>query len=122
MKVYVYFNIRRKLFSVKALEGHHKGTVFLHVEEVFLHGVQFKVSESGRQRVLKEKRKNVHAGVVGHVDCARVITDRDEQITYNPYRFSSFVKLPDETPVTAANHVRLSIEDNKAKIRAIHAW
>jgi hypothetical protein len=50
------------------------------------------VFEVGRKRVLKEKKKNVHAGVSGFV------VDRDlpmDQIyfpvTYNPYKNKTFV-------------------------------
>ena len=66
MKVFVYFNLHRKLFSVKALEGPDKGKVIGHTTYLWLKDVTFKVSEAGRQRVLREKRKNVHAGVVGN--------------------------------------------------------
>jgi hypothetical protein len=126
MKVFVYFNLHKRTFSVKALEGPNKGRVIKHTDEVFLHGVQFKVSEAGRQRVIKEKRKNVHAGVVGHIDCPRIINDDDVLITYNPYKYSTFVDRLDESPVTSANHVRMTVEDTpKGRfgiIRAIHAW
>jgi hypothetical protein len=126
MKVFVYFNLHKRVFSVKALEGANKGRVIGHREEVFLHNVQFKVSQAGRERVLREKKKNVHAGVVGYLDRSRIINDYDMNITYNPYKYSSFVKRADETPVTAANHVRLTVDETPAgrfgKIRAIHAW
>ncbi len=54
--------------------------------------VTFKVYESGRQRVLKERRKNVHAYV-----CAKHISyapPREKglinEITYNPYKGGVF--------------------------------
>lgn len=65
MKVFVYFNLHKKLFSIKALEGSNKGRVIAHSSSVSLKDASCKVSEAGRQRVIKEKRKNVHAGVVG---------------------------------------------------------
>ena len=60
MKVAVYFNLHKHLFSIQALEGPYSGRVLLHVSKVYLSDVVFKVYESGRQRVLDQRRKNVH--------------------------------------------------------------
>lgn len=106
MRVFVYFNLHKKLWSVKALEGENKGRVVLHTPELQLSDCTFKVSEAGRQRVLRERRKNVHAGVVGHMDtslsneisCSQVIT-------YNPYKYSAFVAVPSLQPLTSAARV-----------------
>ena len=68
MRVFVYYNLHKKTFSVKALDGSRKGRVVYHADEVLLSDCQFKVSEPGRQRVLSERRKNVHAGVVGTLE------------------------------------------------------
>ena len=65
MKVFVYFNLHKKVWSVKALEGPNKGKVIEHTTNINIANAKFKVSEAGRQRVLKEKKKNVHAGVTG---------------------------------------------------------
>ncbi len=61
MRVYVYFNLHRKCFSIKALEGAMKGRVIAHRDNVLLFHTTFKVSQAGRERVIREKRKNVHA-------------------------------------------------------------
>lgn len=113
MRVYVYFNLRKRMFSIKALEGENKGRVIAHAHDVMLKDVTPKVSEAGRQRVLKERRKNVHAGLVGKLwghDGA--IGDKpwlgDCQLTYNPYKFDSFVSRGSEVPVTHAQTVVLS--------------
>ena len=58
-KIRVYYNFRKKLFSVQEkINGSWK--VVEHTKEIFLRNATFKVSEAGRQRVLKQKRKNVH--------------------------------------------------------------
>ena len=92
VKVYVYFNLHKKCFSVKALEGNCKGLVVAHTDTACLKDVTFKVSEAGRQRVLKEKRKNVHAGVVGYLEG---FTDNStagyKQAYYNPYKTRTFL-------------------------------
>ena len=64
MKVYVYFNLHKRCFSVKALEGQAKGLVIAYANDVVLFDPVFKVSKAGRDRVLRERKKNVHAGVV----------------------------------------------------------
>lgn len=111
MRVFVYFNLHRKLFSIKALEGPNKGRVIGHSDDVTLTDVCFKVSEAGRQRVIREKRKNVHAGAVGRLDSAAclltVAKPGGVPLTYNPYRFSSFVRLETSEPVKTARMARL---------------
>lgn len=67
MRVFVYFNLHKKCWSIRAMEGNQKGRVIAHAQAVELANCTFKVSEAGRQRVLREKRKNVHAGVVGDI-------------------------------------------------------
>lgn len=65
MRVFVYFNLHRKVWSVKALDGAAKGRVVAHASHVALCDAVCRVSEAGRQRVIREQRKNVHAGIVG---------------------------------------------------------
>ena len=64
MKVFVYYNLHRKVWSVKALEGENKGRVIAHRDMVVLRNPEGKVSQAGRKRVLQEQRKNVHAGII----------------------------------------------------------
>lgn len=103
MKVKVYFNLRKKVFSVQ-----HKGLVIAHKDKVMLSNVQFKVNEGGRQRVLKERRKNVHAFVIGEW-CEYLEEAIDtKEVTYNPYKYSSFVLKNDLTPIYKADKVWLN--------------
>ena len=67
MRVDVYWNYTKKVFSIR-----YKGRVSGHATTVLLVGekdqpVLFKVSEAGRERVLRETRKNVHAVVRGQL-------------------------------------------------------
>ena len=106
MKVFVYFNLHKKVWSVKALSGPNKGRVIAHLDRLVLDDCTFKVSEAGRQRVLREKRKNVHAGVMG------TVTHQDWRfvgvpVTYNPYKYSSFVNRLNEQPIHKAHMVLL---------------
>lgn len=109
MKVFVYFNLHKKCWSVKALEGKNKGKVIAHCETIILKDCELKVSESGRQRVIREQKKYVHAGVVGKVvSMDKTIKSTDTQITYNPYKFNSFVKKETLEPVFEATKAYLS--------------
>ena len=67
MRVKVYFNLHKKLFSVVALEGDKKGKVIKHTDSIDLSMPIFRVQKAGRERVLKEKKKNVHAYVTGYI-------------------------------------------------------
>jgi hypothetical protein len=90
MKVFVYFNLHRKCWSVKALEGPRKGLVIQHCNEIKLRDITFKVSEAGRQRVLAEQRKNVHAGVVGFTTDEIFPAEAPIMVSYNPYKAGHF--------------------------------
>jgi len=129
MKVFVYFNLHRKCFSIKALEGPNKGRVIYHSSGVLLFDCTFKVSEAGRQRVLRERKKNVHAGVVGFLFDDAVDGTYDHvlrygtPITYNPYKYDSFVHLYGEHPCKTGRLVALAVTTyNENKRSHISVW
>ena len=108
MKVFVYFNLHRKCWSVKALEGPSKGRVIMHTLSLLLTGCAFKVSEAGRQRVLKERRKNVHAGVVGYLCEDNVCVGGDVvAVSYNPYKAGHFYAKDTGAAVYSADVVQM---------------
>jgi len=63
-RVKVYFNLQKDCLSVIDAET---GLLYCHAHRVELHNAKFRVQPAGRARVLREKRKNVHAYIVG--DC-----------------------------------------------------
>ena len=70
MLVNVYRNLspqyrKQRAWSVMAHEGPQKGRVLDVVDGVILRAVCLVVRESGRQRVLREQSKNVHAFIRG---------------------------------------------------------
>lgn len=87
-KYYVYRNLHTGGFSIK-----YKGLVVDRSNQFVAENVTFKVNEKGRQRVIKEKSKNVHAYVV----CDNYKNAEDKSIknlrtiTYNPYVNDSFM-------------------------------
>jgi hypothetical protein len=86
------------------------------------------VSQAGRKRVLKHRRKNVHAGVKGtwmrgefnqHVHDWRLmdcVYDKEGnklswvRISYNPYKNDSFVRQDTWKPIVGAEMVILSAD------------
>ncbi len=100
-RVRVYWNLHKNIWSIMK-----KGKVIGHRDTILLKDVRFIVSQAGRNRVLKEKKKNVHAfaeGIVVEIgDC-----DKKEQITYNPYKFPYFYYKSDESIALIANKVML---------------
>lgn len=108
LKVFVYFNLHRKCWSLKAMEGPRKGRVIGHCSTLALDGVTFKVSEAGRQRVLRERKKNVHAGVVGWLrEDVPTPSVWWKQAYYNPYKVETFVTKDSGTPVKHAKQAVL---------------
>lgn len=128
---YTYFSLKTHEFSVR-----HKGKVRAHADRLLVlpgdgkQTVEFKVSEPGRQRVLREKRKNVHSYVVGDawteyawgfecktipartIKCRHdVIDDLNERygnpvaVSYNPYKGGTFYRKGNGAAVREAEAV-----------------
>tara|TARA_Y100000310_G_scaffold330034_1_gene400959 strand:- start:76 stop:459 length:384 start_codon:yes stop_codon:yes gene_type:complete len=86
-RVYVYFNLHKKCWSVR-----QDGKIVEHSHCVILKDCRYLVGQAGREKVLREKRKNVHAGVSGYyVERVPGIPDKAKEITYNPYKYKTFV-------------------------------
>ena len=86
-RIKVYRNLGgdcNHMFSIQ-----QDGLVVAHASRVGLHNAQFVVSEAGRQRVLKQRRKNVHAFVTGFI--INQFEKLPVRVTYNPYQTDSFV-------------------------------
>ena len=113
-RVYVYFNLHKKVWSVR-----QKGTPVEHTKHIMLEDVSFLVGQAGRKKVLKEKRKNVHAFVVGLLTnpCQKFVTSyivkqKYSAIIYNPYMYQSFVRLDDKKSVKTARYVDMMIHND----------
>ena len=116
MRVEVYFNLHKKTFSVRSARS---GRVILHTDKVHIANPEFVVHQSGRNRVLSEGRKNVHAFVRGDAtyfdDTNRPTLDT---LTYNPYKYASFVDKQTEEPVYEASRAWLTVTDKIPTIQA----
>ncbi len=87
LKVKVYWNLHKLCWSIQ-----HKGKVIKHASNVLLSDCNLIVSQKGRERVLMEKRKNVHAFAVGNLVGYNLDSPPgfNTHITYNPYKFGWF--------------------------------
>ena len=90
-RVFCYRNINKKgvWYSLRSTKTH---LVEKHSKIVCLAYVRFKVNEKERQRVLRERVKNVHAGVVGlEVDYSKLDGVKFVRCRYNPYEMEFFM-------------------------------
>jgi len=102
-KVFVYKNLHKGCWSIK-----QDGLVKMHTTDLCMYDCSFPVNKKGREKVLKEKRKNVHAGVVGYIDTHWSNKPKTKLTTYNPYKYKSFVQVDDDTkPVFWSSSVRM---------------
>ena len=82
--------------------------------QVLLADVEFRVRESGRQRMIKEQRRNVHAFAVGMLvdyvhpsDERRLEGIEGRVVTYKPLESPQFFDKLTQTPVVNAELVHL---------------
>lgn len=78
-KVWVYWNIKKKVFSVK-----QKGRVLFHTRNISLRDARMVVWKSGYERCIREGKKNVHSFIVGHISSQKL--NAKEPVMYNPYK------------------------------------
>ncbi len=109
-RVQVYYNLHKKCLSIR-----HKGKVIEHAQEVTLTDARFHVQQAGRERVLKQKRKNVHAYVSGKLkesfwftQAPKYIWTAKQRVTYNPYKYKNFVDKKTLKSVASAEVVHIS--------------
>jgi hypothetical protein len=114
-RVMVYYNLHKHTFSVT-----YKGKVVLHADYVKLKDVEFRVRPTGKEKVRREKSKNVHAFVIGDLvdyceyPCEKTPQEKDSKVvTYDPYKYDSFVYKSDETPIYNAKEVEMINKKNK---------
>jgi hypothetical protein len=91
---------------------------------------EFVVNERGRRKVVETKRKNVHAFVRGEttliwplgqgnwLEKVNVPVDKWEEVSYNPYRFGTFVHGKLNWPAIRAEKVM--VINNKVYAQGIN--
>lgn len=92
----IYRNLHKNCFSIQMYNNEKKGYRLLcHAQDVLLKNVKTFVSESGRQRTIKEKQKCVHAFIecesfVQFDDISYLLDNDMKELTYNPYKQDCF--------------------------------
>ena len=95
-----------------------RGIVRAHSDNVVVNNAEFRVRPAGRERVLREQRKTVHAFVVGYpvaddvdtrasVEGIKLALGEPVQVSYNPYRGDTFYRKDTDESVEAAELVEL---------------
>lgn len=115
MKVEIYYNLNKHILSVR-----QKGIVIKHTPAAEVFNAKFVVQPAGRKRVLREKRKNVHAfirGTAGRLSKTILsqmlgrkykVQGNWVRVTYNPYKYNSFVEADTGEPIHESAHVVIS--------------
>ncbi|HFK1543388.1 TPA: hypothetical protein ACGXM3_005210 [Bacillus cereus] len=98
-KVNCFWNLHLNVFSLEGRtmeNGAKKNLVLAHGNNIILLNVKFTVRESGRQKVLREQKKNVHAfvkgnfmGIAGYNE-KLILGAGMREAYYNPYKQDSF--------------------------------
>jgi len=112
-RVEAYYNLHKRCLSYRPSGGRVK-----HAKAMILNDVTFAVQPAGRERVRREGKKNVHAFVRGEPAWVAGMDDSLEdygpenldrqgyrKVTYNPYKFDSFVFADNHRPVKNASQV-----------------
>ena len=108
MKVEVYRNLHKNCWSIR---DNKTGRVIDHVDSIHIKDANLVVRKAGREKVLREKRKNVHAFVKGTIEnCSSWHNEEygGKLIAYNPYKYDSFVLVESAEPIFNAEHVYLN--------------
>ncbi len=130
----VYRNLNNGKLSIQ-----ENGLVVGHADNIIMLNVVFKVNQIGREKVIKEKKKNVHAFVIGEIACTegftsfkgrslkRTNTDKLHNtnryyrgnVVYNPFKFDHFKLINDKLgmlTIYTANY----LEINKSGIMTVY--
>jgi len=106
-RVEVYRNLHKDCFSIRK-----NGRVVdyrYNDEQLTLVDVKFAVQPAGRVKVLRERKKNVHAFVRGTVSFNSPVAHQ-ELVSYNPYKGDSFFTTfgGNRIPIQSAKRVTLT--------------
>ena len=119
MRVEIYWSLQRREWSIKSLEAPNRGIVVDYSSTVLLRAATPRISEPGRLRVLRDGRRNVHAGIRGTL----VSTEEQEfdgrLIRYNPYEHTTFVYTIGGAPYTGSGEAYFL--NGKVYVRSIFA-
>ena len=111
-KIEVYRNLQKQCFSIR-----HEGKVVEYLQDtdhLRMYDATFVVQPAGREKVLKEKRKNVHAFVRGYFEVMKPHVNfplwppkhfKYYEVTYDPYKWDTFIYVQMPGPIHKADIV-----------------
>jgi hypothetical protein len=117
MRAQVYWNLHLKCWS---LRDPRTGRVFAHAAHVELVDAVCRVQRGARERMVRERRRSVHAYVVGEVRVfgaaapERAEADAWVRFTYNPYRSAQFHVADPTSPTPLAGAARMRFDPEGA--------
>ena len=82
-KVSVYWNLQKRMWSIK-----QRGFVVAHSRSISLKNAFPEVQKAGQIRVVKEKRKNVHAWITGYIAHGNANWFMESGLEYGTYKAS----------------------------------
>ena len=92
MRVHVYWNFNRRVWSVRSAEGPTRGRVVAYCETVALRDCTMVVQPAGVKKARETGVKNVHAYIRGFwVGQSEIDDALASPITYNPFREAQFI-------------------------------
>ncbi len=112
----VYRNLHKNCLSVR--EG---GLVIEHAARICIWNPRFVVQPAGRERVVREQRKNVHAfvrGERGHLPHANFT----QGVRYNPYVAPFFFMIDSGQEVVSAPYCLLSFDKVLIPYEDFYLW
>lgn len=107
-KYRLYRNLHKGCFSIQEYIPKKGYRVINHISDGYiLNNCSFRVYQSGREKVLRDKQKNVHAYVEfeSYSPGLQIITD--EQPYYNPYKCNSFVSNKTLEPLNVISQLQV---------------
>jgi hypothetical protein len=115
-QIRVYRNLNKKTFSYQ--KKTKKGwRVAGWSDEILIQNATFRVSQAGRARVIREKRKNVHAYIIGDPIYVRGLTKKTPilknfktKLYYNPYKTKTFMNTKNNKSIHNADSVLVNLE------------
>lgn len=106
--VEVYRNLHNNKYSIRCSKSK---LVIAHADEVGLLDVKFVVHQAGREKVLRNKQKNVHAYAKGKLSMIHYPSwEFVQKVKYNPYRFGFFFNAKTKAVVKEADMCYISLE------------
>jgi len=107
--VRTYWNLHKGQWSI---QDRQTGLVVGRQPELLLEVGRFNVRQGGRQRVLTEGNKNVHAFAEGWYPeiwiSPKFYHDEGRSVTYNPYKNDTFVYVDNGEPVSEVGSIWLT--------------